>query len=179
MESKVCHFTVDGKGLTNIVRSMYCFEENREGALAILSNLDGITEEQMIKVCTGDARLNDMGDDGTMGYVGKIDSKFKHEYHMFMLHRERRDRKIREEEEAEYERVEAAAAGKNHIEPDTQKWVNDHNPYHDENVLREKLSARGREMYEAGLKLQRKTERFLKREETLYFRKNQLFQNHQ
>jgi hypothetical protein len=150
MESKVCHFTVCGEGLTNIVRNMYCFEENREGALAILSSLDGIAEEQMIKVCTGDSRLNDMGDDGMIGYVEEPDMKFKHEYHMFMLNKELRARKILEGEEADRKRLEAAAE-KNHIDVNVQKWVESKNPYHDENMLREKLSARGREMYEAGI----------------------------
>lgn len=136
------HFTVCGDGITNIVRKLYCFNENREGAMAVLSHLRGITEEQSIKVCTGDARISDIGDDGTVQYIEEPDSEFKHEYHMYMLSRERRDRKIKEEDEAEWERVEAAA-DENHISPDTQQWVNEHNPYHEWNrieALTNKLS---------------------------------------
>lgn len=168
METKVCHFTVCGEGLTKLVRQMYCFEENRDGALSILSSLDGITEEQMIMVCTGDAHLDDMGDDGTIGYVRKTDTKFKHKYHMFMIRKERRAREIREGEEAERERIEAAAE-KNKISPDTQKWVNDHNPYHEENVLQGKLSARGREMYDAGIKITTKDGTIFEKHKAIVF----------
>jgi hypothetical protein len=151
-KTHTAHFTVDGRGITGLIRTLYCFEDNKEGAMGILSSFDGMTEEQKIKICTGDAHLEDMNADGTMQYVEMSEPDFKHEYHKFLMDREIRARKIKEAEEEEWERVKEAAE-KNHISPDTQQWVNEQNPYHEANVARDRLSARGREMYDAGLEL--------------------------
>lgn len=149
---RTCHFTVCGEGLTKLVRSLYCFEENKEGAMGILSSLDGITEEQSIKVCTGDAHLIDMND-GCMGYIETPDHTFKHEYHTFMLNKEIRVRKIKEYEEREREET-AAAARKNRIDYEDQVYINERNPYsrvNDPLQIKQRLSQRGREVYDAGI----------------------------
>ena len=95
-----------------------------------------------------------MDANGNMGYVEKPDWAFKKEYHKFLLRREVRARKIKEAEEAERKEIEAAAE-KNHISPDTQRWVNEQNPYHDQ-VRREhlsRLSRRGQQIYESGIEI--------------------------
>jgi len=152
MQNRTCHMTVCGKGLTEIVRSLYCFEQNKEGAIGILSCLDGISEEQSIKVCVGDAHLTDR-EDGLVGYVETPDHEFKHKYHTFMLNKEIRARKIKEEEEQDQKEI-AESARKNRIDYEDQVWINERNPYSKENDplgLAQKLSARGREIYEAGI----------------------------
>ena len=168
MWSGTMHFSVCGEGITGIIRSMYCFEDNKEGAMNILSSFPGMTEEQKIKICTGDAHLTDMREDGTVGYVVKEDLSFKHEYHNFLLNKERRERKIKEAEEAARAELEEAAE-KNHISPECQEWVNKQNPYHDivarEEALR-KLSPRGREMYDAGLAITMKDGTILQKDES-------------
>ena len=151
-ETRTVNWSVDGRGITKLVRSMYCFGDNRQGAMNILSCFDGMTEEQAVKVCVGDAYLTDMKD-GVMGYVEEADPLFKHEYHAFLLNKEIRAQKIKEAEEAERKETEESAR-KNRIDYDDQVWINERNPYsrvNDPLQIKQKLSARGREAYESGI----------------------------
>jgi len=146
----IAHFTVCGKGITNIVRNMYCFDENKVGAIAILSHFDGMTQDQMIKVVTGDAHLKDMNDDGTMGYVEISDMEFKRKYHGFLMENARYVLRLKEAEEQRDKEI-AEAAKKNHIDVEDQKFLNEMNPYHESNLVRDRLSLRGQQIYKSGI----------------------------
>jgi hypothetical protein len=70
-----CHWSVDGKGLTNLVRQMYCYEDKPLQALDILDCLHGITISQAKNVCTGLARL-ETAPEGLIQYIEDKDQTF-------------------------------------------------------------------------------------------------------
>lgn len=79
MESVELHITVDGQGLTDLVRQMYCYENNEWKAFKILKHLDGITMDQATKVCEGYARFEN-GEDGKLDYIEEKDREFLKAY---------------------------------------------------------------------------------------------------
>jgi hypothetical protein len=93
-------FSIDGVWLTDLVRQMYCYENNEMGALKILRNLEGITIDQATDVCEGLARL-ETNPDRTLQIINEKDYKFLKEYekHKIWVVMVKRPREIKEERE--------------------------------------------------------------------------------
>jgi hypothetical protein len=80
MQTQDLFIKIEGKYLTNLVRQLYCYENDKAGAYTVLECLKGISIEQARKVCEGFAHLQETSDGKQMQYIEETDYEFRKKY---------------------------------------------------------------------------------------------------
>lgn len=93
--TETLHFKVHGRGITELVRGIYLYED-KDKAWNIIGTMSGITVEQCKSVFIGDAEFeNDKKDDTVVNLIFKEDKKWKEEVAkqvIFLTEKEKQER---------------------------------------------------------------------------------------